>query len=114
MAVRIHTVAPPACMPLLVCLVSEICPSRFVFELTCASFPSRLRGSKVSNWYASTPHALHTVARRPTHKGDLAVLFREGGVRGISFVSGGFLPEKQRGTHHQGYIHVCDWLATFS
>ena len=43
-----------------------------------------------------------------------AVLFREGGVRGISFVSGGFLPEKQRGTHHQGYIHVCDWLATFS
>ena len=73
----------------------------------------------------------HTVARRithnPTHPTQLpadplttltrviwAVLFREGGVRGISFVSGGFLPEKQRGTHHQGYIHVCDWLATFS
>ena len=48
----------------------------------------RLRGSKVSNW--------------------------EGGVRGISFVSGGFLPEKQRGTHLDEYIHVCDWLSTFS
>ena len=39
---------------------------------------------------------------------------REGGVRGISFVSGGFLPEKQRGTHLDEYIHVCDWLSTFS
>ena len=31
-----------------------------------------------------------------------------GGVRGVSFVSGGFLPEKQRGTHNEEYIHVCD------
>jgi arylsulfatase A-like enzyme len=29
-------------------------------------------------------------------------------------VSGGALPEGQRGTHNDGYIHVCDWFATFA
>ena len=35
-------------------------------------------------------------------------------MRGVSFVSGGFLPVNQRGTHNEEYIHVCDWLATFA
>eukprot|EP00928_Gymnodinium_smaydae_P072564 TRINITY_DN55905_c0_g1_i1.p1 TRINITY_DN55905_c0_g1~~TRINITY_DN55905_c0_g1_i1.p1 ORF type:complete len:491 (-),score=38.67 TRINITY_DN55905_c0_g1_i1:98-1456(-) len=46
-----------------------------------------LRGSKASDW--------------------------EGGVRGVSFVSGGFLPQKMRGTKSEEYIHVTDWYATF-
>merc|ERR1712110_989940 len=46
-----------------------------------------LRGSKVSNW--------------------------EGGVRGASFVSGGFLPIKVRGTKLEENLHVADWYATF-
>lgn len=47
-----------------------------------------LRGSKVSNW--------------------------EGGVRGVSFVSGGFLPESVRGTKLEEYVHVTDWYSTFA
>jgi len=46
-----------------------------------------LRGSKVSNW--------------------------EGGTRGASFVSGGFLPEAVRGTVLGEMIHVTDWYSTF-
>lgn len=46
-----------------------------------------LRGSKVSNW--------------------------EGGTRGTSFVSGGFLPAKVRGTILEQKLHVTDWYATF-
>jgi len=36
----------------------------------------------------------------------------EGGVRGIAFVSGGFLPNHVIGTTVDGYIHICDWYAT--
>merc|ERR1711920_1031855 len=46
-----------------------------------------LRGSKVSAW--------------------------EGGMRGISFVSGGMLPKKMRGTKLEEYLHVTDCYATF-
>jgi len=46
-----------------------------------------LRGSKVSNW--------------------------EGGTRGASFVSGGFLPEAVRGTVLDEQLHVTDWYSTF-
>jgi len=38
----------------------------------------------------------------------------EGGVRLIAFVAGGFLPKKAVGTIVDGYIHICDWYATFS
>ena len=67
--------AHPHCCPLasslqrlLVCLVSEICPSRFVFELTCASCPNRLRGSKVSNWYVHSPRTLHSCPQTYSQK----------------------------------------------
>jgi len=46
-----------------------------------------LRGSKVSNW--------------------------EGGTRGVSFVSGGFLPDAVRGTVLYDMIHITDWYSTF-
>jgi len=38
----------------------------------------------------------------------------EGGVRVAAFVSGGFLPSAVRGTVIDGYVHVCDWYATFA
>jgi arylsulfatase B len=33
----------------------------------------------------------------------------EGGVRAVSFVSGGYLPINVRGSHHSGLIAVADW-----
>lgn len=38
----------------------------------------------------------------------------QGGVRTAGFVSGGLLPPAVRGTKYVGYIHVCDWFATFA
>lgn len=46
-----------------------------------------LRGGKSSNW--------------------------EGGVRVPAFVTGGILPEHQRGKVHDGIMHITDWLSTF-
>merc|ERR1712050_126469 len=46
-----------------------------------------LKGSKISNW--------------------------EGGTRGASFVSGGFLPKSVQGTILDENIHVTDWYSTF-
>ena len=37
----------------------------------------------------------------------------QGGIRVNAFVSGGFLPEKMRGTKTEGYIHLADWYGTF-
>ena len=37
----------------------------------------------------------------------------EGGIRSTSFVSGGYLPQKRRGTKEYGMIHIADWYATF-
>lgn len=37
----------------------------------------------------------------------------EGGVRALSFMSGGYLPAALRGTTFTGYISVADWYATF-
>jgi len=36
----------------------------------------------------------------------------EGGIRVAAFVSGGYLPEKVRGTNQSGIVHVCDWYST--
>eukprot|EP01060_Flectonema_neradi_P009953 TRINITY_DN1710_c0_g1_i5.p1 TRINITY_DN1710_c0_g1~~TRINITY_DN1710_c0_g1_i5.p1 ORF type:complete len:526 (+),score=134.78 TRINITY_DN1710_c0_g1_i5:465-2042(+) len=47
-----------------------------------------LKGGKVSNW--------------------------EGGIRVNAFVSGGYLPEKVRGTKKEGYICGWDWYTTLS
>lgn len=41
----------------------------------------------------------------------------EGGIRSVSFVSGGFLQEKaphRVGTKLDGYVHICDWYSTFA
>jgi arylsulfatase I/J len=38
----------------------------------------------------------------------------EGGIRTASFVSGGFLPEKQRGKSTSGLVTAWDWYATFA
>lgn len=38
----------------------------------------------------------------------------EGGIRANSFVSGGYLPERVRGTKQHGLIHITDWYATYS
>ena len=40
----------------------------------------------------------------------------EGGVRTRAFVAGGLIPPHRRGSTidgAQGFIHVCDWYATF-
>lgn len=37
----------------------------------------------------------------------------EGGVRAVSFIGGGYLPDAVRGTSHSGYISIADWYATF-
>ena len=36
----------------------------------------------------------------------------QGGVRVNAFASGGFLPDKMRGSKTEGYIHIADWYAT--
>jgi hypothetical protein len=33
----------------------------------------------------------------------------EGGVRAVSFLTGGYLPSNVRGTHHTGFIYIADW-----
>eukprot|EP00051_Salpingoeca_urceolata_P006975 m.92254 g.92254 ORF g.92254 m.92254 type:complete len:519 (-) comp15063_c0_seq2:211-1767(-) len=38
----------------------------------------------------------------------------DGGHRVIAFVSGGLVPQHQRGTKLEGYIHIADWYATFA
>jgi len=38
----------------------------------------------------------------------------EGGVRVASFLAGGYLPSKVRGTRRDGLIHMCDWFSTFA
>eukprot|EP01084_Bolivina_argentea_P063370 115725_1 len=38
----------------------------------------------------------------------------EGGIRGTTFVSGGYLPESRRGELTNGMMHIADWYATFS
>jgi len=38
----------------------------------------------------------------------------EGGIRAVSCVSGGFLPEKVRGSTQNGLIGAQDWYATFA
>ena len=38
----------------------------------------------------------------------------EGGIRGNSFVSGGFLPPSVRGTKFEGLIALWDWYGTFA
>ncbi len=38
----------------------------------------------------------------------------EGGVRVPTFVAGGVLPAAQRGTSHDGLMHIADWVATFA
>ena len=38
----------------------------------------------------------------------------EGGVRAAAFVSGGLVPQAQRGTKIEDKIHVADWYATFA
>jgi len=36
----------------------------------------------------------------------------EGGVRTNAFISGGFIPERHRGSSFHGVIHIADWYAT--
>jgi len=36
----------------------------------------------------------------------------EGGVRAAAFVSGGFLPERVRGTNLTAFMHIADWYPT--
>merc|ERR1719343_288668 len=38
----------------------------------------------------------------------------EGGIRACAFVSGGWLPEKVRGTTTDGLVAAWDWYATFA
>jgi len=37
----------------------------------------------------------------------------EGGVRATALATGGLIPAEIRGTKIEGYIHICDWYATF-
>jgi len=46
-------------------------------------------------------------------RGGKATAF-EGGIRVVSFASGGAIPPSQRGTRRDGYIHTADWLATLA
>ena len=38
----------------------------------------------------------------------------QGGVRGVSWCSGGWLPAAVRGTVHRGLVGVWDWYGTLS
>jgi arylsulfatase B len=38
----------------------------------------------------------------------------EGGVKGVSFVSGGFVPIAMRGTQNNDPVHIADWYSTFA
>ena len=38
----------------------------------------------------------------------------EGGIRAVSLLSGGYIPQNVRGTHHTGYISIADWYGTLS
>lgn len=38
----------------------------------------------------------------------------EGGIRGNSFISGGFLPQSVRGTTYEGLATIWDYYVTFS
>ena len=38
----------------------------------------------------------------------------EGGMRSLAFLSGGFIPERLRGTVNHERMHIVDWYATFS
>jgi len=38
----------------------------------------------------------------------------EGGIRVVSFLSGGYLPQNQSGTTRDGLMHIADWYTTFS
>ena len=38
----------------------------------------------------------------------------EGGVRTNAFISGGFVPDENRGSSFNGVIHISDWYATLS
>lgn len=44
---------------------------------------------------------------------NIHFLVWEGGVRATAFVSGGYLPEKQRGKLTNSMIHIADWYTTF-
>ena len=38
----------------------------------------------------------------------------EGGVRGASFITGGYIPNNKKGTTYSGLIGVEDWFRTFT
>jgi arylsulfatase A-like enzyme len=40
--------------------------------------------------------------------------FWEGGVRATAFISGGFVPQAQRGTTQPGLLHIADWYGTLA
>jgi len=68
-------------------------------------------GSLVSNGLPFPP--LYGGANNYPLRGSKTTEF-EGGLRLNSFVSGGIIPQKMRGTHLDiGYMHVADWYATF-
>merc|ERR1719361_2542060 len=38
----------------------------------------------------------------------------EGGIRGTTFVNGGYLPDARRGQKEMGLMSIADWYVTFS
>jgi len=38
----------------------------------------------------------------------------DGGIRAVSFVTGGYLPDSRRGQVENGLMHISDWYATFT
>lgn len=65
------------------------------------------------NYPTASPEYVHCGgANNWPLKGGKVSIF-EGGVRVSAFVSGGFIPEKRRGTQLQQSVHISDWFATF-
>lgn len=60
--------------------------------------------------YNMPAHGPGAASNRPLKGGKLSDW--EGGVRVNAFVSGGALPESQRGIKLQDYVHMADWYAT--
>lgn len=50
-------------------------------------------------------------SNRPLRGGKMGDF--EGGIRVNAFASGGFIPESQRGTAADKYVHIADWYSTF-
>jgi len=61
--------------------------------------------------FINAGHTHGAASNRPLRGGKMSDW--EGGIRTNAFASGGFIPQAQRGTAVEKFIHISDWYATF-